>query len=305
MRRLGTVSDRESATRLHDYLFVQGIDTQVDQNGKEWDIWVREEDQLALARSEFVHFLAQPDDLKYALSASTAKEMKARQLKEALDTRARHHRLNERWQGRQTRTPVTVSLILLSIGVAVVTRLGLDENAVSRFLFAEWYLDDQSRRVAYDTLWGIFKKHEYYRLVAPIFLHFGPFHLLFNMSATYAYGRAIEQRSGSGRMIGIVLLIALVSNLAQYYWTGPTFGGMSGVDFGMFGFLWMKSRFDPAYGVGMGRDYIVQSLFFLMLCMTGLLGPIANAAHLVGMGSGMILALIPLIPRIWRHLRPR
>ena len=80
---------------------------------------------------------------------------------------------------------------------------------------------------------------------------------------------------------------------------------MSGVDFGLFGFLWMKSRYAPDYGVWMGRDYILQSLFFLVICMLGVLGNIANTAHITGMLSGMTLAMIPVIPRIWRRYKSR
>ena len=151
------------------------------------------------------------------------------------------------------------------------------------------------------SLWDLLRSRQFHRWISPIFLHFGPMHLFFNMSATLAYGRAIEQRSGSFRFLGMVLVMALVSNTCQYLVSGPAFGGMSGVDFGLFGFLWMKSRFAPAYGVFMGRNYVQYTLFFAVMCMFGAFGPIANTAHFAGMFTGMALAMIPVLPRIWRR----
>jgi GlpG protein len=204
----------------------------------------------------------------------------------------------QRWAGIQTQIPVTAVLILLSILVAVDTRLGENRDANARFQFAEYHIDEVANQISYDSIWGVFAKRQYYRWIAPIFLHFGPLHLLFNMSATLSFGRAIEQRSGSWRFLGIVLVIALVSNFSQFLHSGPMFGGMSGVDFG---FLWMKSRFAADYGVGMDRDFVIRFFLFAVMCLFGLFGPIANTAHFSGLFTGMALAMIPLVPRMWRR----
>ena len=101
--------------------------------------------------------------------------------------------------------------------------------------------------------------------------------------------------------MAVVLVIALVSNFSQFLKSGPSFGGMSGVDFGLFGYLWMKSRFAPDYGVALDRSFVIQFLLFGVLCLFGLFGRIANTAHFSGLFAGMALAMIPLIPRIWRR----
>ena len=55
----------------------------------------------------------------------------------------------------------------------------------------------------------------------------------------------------------------MISNVAQYYLDvgledgglvvqrNPMFGGMSGVLYGLFGYLWMKSRYEPALGLSL------------------------------------------------------
>lgn len=301
MRRLGTLSDSHSASLLHDYLYASGIPTKVERDGAEWALWIHDEDHVARAREEFAKFVENPADSKYTAVAEKANVLREERLAADISARKQQIQMSQKWAGIQTQIPVTAALILLSVLVAIVTRLGKDENAVSRFLFAEFQFDEFANRISHDSLWGVFAKRQYYRWIAPIFLHFGPLHLLFNMSATLSFGRAIEQRSGSWRFLGIVLVVALVSNFSQFVKSGPSFGGMSGVDFGLFGFLWMKSKFAPGYGVALSRDYVIQFLLFGVLCLFGLFGPIANTAHFSGLFAGMVLAMIPLIPRIWRR----
>ncbi len=301
MRRLGTLSDPHSASLLRDYLYATGIQSKVERDGSEWAIWIHDEDHVTQAREEFTRFRENPTDPRYAAIAEKANALREQRLNADINARKQQIQMAQRWAGVQTHIPVTAGLILLSILVAVITRLGMDENAVSKFLFAEFQLDEFANRISYDSIWGVFAKRQYYRWIAPIFLHFGPLHLLFNMSATLTFGRAIEQRSGSWRLLGIVLVIALVSNFSQFLKSGPTFGGMSGVDFGLFGYLWMKSKFAPDYGVALSRDYVIQFLLFGVLCLFGVFGRIANTAHFSGLFSGMVLAMIPLIPRIWRR----
>ncbi len=301
MRRLGTLPDRDSAVLLHDHLYALGVNTNFEQAGSEWALWVHDEDKVAFAREELSKFRENPKATHYVAARDAAEALRNQRLSEDIAARKQQIQLSKKWQGLQTQIPVTVLLIAMSIGVAIVTQLGMDQNANTRFFFAEWQVDEQAQRISHDSIWGVLEKRQYYRWIAPIFLHFGPMHLLFNMSATLAFGRGIEQRSGSWRFLGIVLVTALVSNFSQFLVSGPSFGGMSGVDFGLFGFLWMKSKFAADYGVALSRDYVMQFLFFAVLCLFGLFGRVANTAHFTGLFTGMALAIFPLIPRIWRR----
>ena len=301
MRKLGTLSVAEGIDRFRDYLFIHGIETRIERQGTEYVIWVLNEDQIPQARAELQLFQQNPDDPRFREAVSAAQTLREKKLNEEIAAQRQRIDVRKRWLGHQRRVPVTAFLVMLSVWVAVVTHLGSDENTRSQFMMADWVRDADTDQIVAPTLAQVFENREYLRWFAPIFLHFGPLHLLFNMSATLAYGRAIEQRSGSLRMLGIVAVIALVSNFSQLAMSGPNFGGMSGVDFGLFGFLWMKSRFAPDYGVFIGRDYVRTTLFFGVMCLSGALGPVANTAHFTGMFTGMALAMIPLIPRIYRR----
>ena len=93
-----------------------------------------------------------------------------------------------------------------------------------------------------------FLSGQIWRVFTPIFLHFHNFHILFNMYWLHNLGSQIEKIKGAKFFISFVLIIALVSNLTQFFFNGPAFGGMSGVVYGLFGYVWIKTRLDPADG---------------------------------------------------------
>jgi GlpG protein len=69
------------------------------------------------------------------------------------------------------------------------------------------------------------------------------------------------------------------------------FGGLSGVGYALFGYLWMKGMYEPEQGMILHPNTINTMLIWLVLCMTGLLGPIANAAHVVGLAVGIVFGV--------------
>jgi GlpG protein len=86
---------------------------------------------------------------------------------------------------------------------------------------------------------------------------------------------------------------------------GPFFGGMSGVDYALFGYAWMKTRYDPTPGLFLPRETVLMGLIWLVVCLTGLAGNIANTAHFVGLGVGVIAGgtwpLLLYLRRKWRQ----
>ncbi len=82
---------------------------------------------------------------------------------------------------------------------------------------------------------------------------------------------------------------AVASNIGQYLDTGPRFGGMSGVDYALFGYCWMQSRFNPRGGIYISPNTVVMMIVWLFICiLSKSAGDIANAAHLVGLAVGII-----------------
>jgi GlpG protein len=141
-----------------------------------------------------------------------------------------------------------------------------------------------------------FRHGEFWRLFTPMFLHWDPLHLIFNLFWLRDLGGMIETRRGSWRMLGLVLAAALISNFAQFAWTLPgvdNFGGMSGVVYALFGYVWIKNRYQPSMGLNISKETSLIMIAWLFLCMTGLVGPIANTAHVAGLIVGAATAWAP------------
>ena len=140
---------------------------------------------------------------------------------------------------------------------------------------------------------------EIWRLVTPIFMHVNPIHIFFNMWWLASLGTMIEVRRGALRLLGLILIAAVFSNLGQYMWMERMdpgephiFEGMSGVVYALFGYIWMKSLYEPEQGLYMHPNTVNVMLLWLVLCMTGVVGPIANAAHFVGLMVGVALGVL-------------
>jgi len=89
-----------------------------------------------------------------------------------------------------------------------------------------------------------------------------------------------------------VMAIASSSNMAQYFVSGPSFGGMSGVVYGLFGYVWMQSKYNPASGFILDKQIVTMMIAWFFLCLSGFAGPIANTAHGVGLLAGMAIGYV-------------
>ena len=134
---------------------------------------------------------------------------------------------------------------------------------------------------------------EVWRLVTPMFVHFGILHILFNMMWLWDLGRAIELRKSALFLALFVIVTGTASNLAQYVITqSPLFGGMSGVVYALLGYFWIQGRINPYFGMALHQSTVVMMLGWYVLCWTGLVGPIANWAHTAGLAIGVAWGLL-------------
>ena len=102
---------------------------------------------------------------------------------------------------------------------------------------------------------------------------------------------------GTPHLMLIVVTTGVMSNAIQFWWSGASnFGGMSGVVYALLGYLWIANSIAPHPFMVLPKGIVPFMIGWLVLCMTPvvtfLLGVhIANAAHLGGLLSGMLLGL--------------
>lgn len=310
MRQLTTLPNADAARTLADYLLTLRIDTQLEQQPEGWAVWVRDEDHLPRARQELEEFTRNPSDSRYAAAPQAANSLRQRQRREEYDYRRRQERFQRRMSGPAAAQRWTVGLIVVCVLVALLSSGGHNAKIVEALSIAPYHFVEGGIRFfgLGPTLQG-----EIWRLVTPIFLHFGIWHLLFDMYWLYYLGGAIERRRGPLRYLSLVLIIAIFSNLVQYYFGHPLmaggelkfihlpfFGGMSGVNYGLFGYIWMKARFQPELGLHIDPSTVVFLMAWLLLCMTPLMhffigSGVANGAHVGGLLAGVVLGYVPTV----------
>lgn len=310
MRQIGTIADEADARHFADYLLTQGITTRLDPPGPSGStLWVHKEDLLPRARHELDAFQADPRNPRYSNAGTQAAEIR-RQMA-ALDRK--HARNTVDLRGRLGNSvalsgPVTQSLFWICVAVFVFHWLdfgGYGDKLFDLLLFSRWTFVD--RQWVSDGL-GAIRSGQVWRLVTPIFIHYGLLHIFFNMSMFLRFGRAIEARRGLLIYASLILFCAVVSNFAEFAFPDAflfpgqrhgagAFGGMSGVLYGLFGYVWARSHLVPNSGMSLSQDSIVIMLIWLVVCAMGLIGSVANTAHVAGLAAGAIFAFIEAQPR--------
>ncbi len=328
MRLLGEIESSDQTTRLVAWLMTKGIKVKVepmDGSGTGYEVWVKDEDLLEEAKSEFAEFKVDPEAARYD-EAIKAADAIARE--EALQ-RKRMQKNIVKVQGGQVakRSPLTVLLIALCGIVFLMTDLGESHDsamykALQFVSIAPPVPDDLMSKVRTDRddlglrLANV-KRGELWRLATPAFIHHGVFHLLFNMMWLYQFGRMIENRYSALSLGLLVLGTAVISNFFQCtvpegvggigprIFSGSPYllthlGGMSGVVYGLFGFIWIRSKVDPSSGMFITQGTVTILLVLLFFCMTPFSGEllrsnVANWAHGIGLLVGMATGYWPAL----------
>ena len=304
MRQVGSLPNEQHAQLFTDYLVTQGISAQAEQEDGRWVIWVRDENHVETAAETLETFEENPSDERYRDATNCAETIREEEFRGRAAARKNVIDVRTQWgQGLARRAPLVSVLIGLSVLVTIVTNRGKHMEPVLAHLTICDFEPAESGMVRYssDYLKQI-KEGQVWRTVTPIFIHFGIIHLLFNMYILYYFGSQIESRRRTPSFAVLVLILAVTSNVAQAYLAqnfpsdvfgrSPKFGGMSGVNYGLFGYVWMKTLYDPSSGLQVSRFTVFMLLFWFLICFMPSM-PVANGAHGVGLGVGMAIGYAP------------
>jgi GlpG protein len=295
MRLIGHLPDERLARRFADYLLVKKMASQVEPEANgQWAVWVHDDDHLDEAAEELKKYRVQPDDSRYRAAAAAAAERRINEQKELEERAKREHDRDRIFQRSLFERLGICTSILMMICIVVFAIQFVDPALIWKWLAMVPIRPVDGDKLAW-TPGGFLpevRDGELWRLITPIFVHGGPVHLIMNLLLFAQLGSAIESRYGWNRLLTLVIVVAVFSNLIEYIFNSPAFCGLSGVVFGLFGFIWTQWKYFPGSGFVVPLNLTILMLFWFVFCITGLAGPIANFVHWGGLASGAVIGYL-------------
>lgn len=271
MRHLKTLTDQQMAGRLAAWLEDQGYAVHInDEEPGQVTLWLEDEDRLHECRQALNQAPTDPDKLPRA-------KPKPKESSGGLPVRRNRRIVLDRGSDNLN---LTIGTIAICVVVFMAQRATVSGSPLAELVYSLMY-SNRSFPLFYEISNG-----QIWRLFTPALLHGGFLHLGFNMLWLYQLGGQLETIIGKRHLLFLMLLIAGISNTGEYLLTGPGFGGMSGVVYGLLSFIFLMQRFRPTAGYYLDNGLMGFMLVWLVLCMTGLFGNIANGAHVFGLLSG-------------------
>ena len=184
-------------------------------------------------------------------------------------------------------TPVTVVLLVVNVLVWIAQEAtGGSQNTENLIRFGAKFGPDIARG-------------DWWRLITPMFLHIGFFHLLANSIGLFIFGGMVERIFGSFAFAAIYLIAGVLGNLFSYwadigiYQSTPIGAGASGAVFGIVGAFGSYLLLNRHVLGQMGRQALMSVLFIVGInFVLGIIwSGVDNMAHLGGLFGGALLAL--------------
>jgi membrane associated rhomboid family serine protease len=174
--------------------------------------------------------------------------------------------------GSTNPTPLVLTIIAVNVVVFFLERFGNDTAVIDRYALWPTRMHDQ---------------HQYYRAFTAMFLHANFQHIVFNMLALLIVGPAVEVLLGKARFLALYLIAGLGGSIGSYLLSSPNIVGLgaSGAIMGVIG----------AYVVlGLRRRLPIAPVVALLVVnlLIGFTGSIDWRAHLGGLATGAVLALV-------------
>lgn len=332
MRLIIQDSREQFLTPFCRYLDSQDIDHEFEQNKGMWGIWIIDEDQIEKTKALYEEYKAHPKDSKYQIKAkiSPLKAIPKHSNKKSKRIVFKSNFTSP--SGAQKFGRVTLVIILLCILFTFFGRISLPSEkhvAVPPTLQSKLMYDTDLSwpgyyylylsSITYNNLnhllelppsFEAYENHDWWRLFTPCLLHSNILHLFFNMLWLVLLGNQVERHLGRSKYIFMILLIGIFSNTCQYFVSGASFVGFSGVISGLFTFIWFRQKFAAWEGYMLApATALFLTIFLLGMAALEALSfasivlnsygyipfsipsnGIANTAHLSGALVGIILA---------------
>nr|WP_238942507.1 rhomboid family intramembrane serine protease [Marinobacter sediminum] len=265
------------------WLTGQGVPHRITEENDQQVLWLENPQHAEPVLEALERFLAEPE------------------LREAVD---RQHRspvfVGGRWQPSPKHAPLVLSAIVVAVLMVWVTSMGRNELSAALMMIDPRDFDWSTLPGRIDALSSTLASGQVWRLLTPDFLHFSWTHIIFNSVMLWFLGSQIEWFDGRGRLLTVFLVTSIFSNGLQYLVSGPLFGGLSGVVYGILGYCWLSQRKLPRFQFP--SALVTFAVAWMVIGFTPFtemlgLGRMANEAHLGGFVSGVALALVLPVKR--------
>ena len=271
---IGQLNNQRAALAFCDYLKTKNIQAWIENKQAIFIVLINDPTAEDFSSAELRDFLNNPSDSKY-LDASWNEGSTDLNYSENV---TKYFSMTSFKAFIKRSGAMTRSLVLISVGITLMTSFGNNIDITKYLLIADITQFN-------GTLTEIYSG-QIWRLLTPIFLHFMLIHILFNMMWLWDLGGSVEKKQSPLFLLFFVVSIGIMSNIIQYLSSGPNFGGMSGVVYGLLGYTWIRSL-KPSSGYQLPKSIVMLMLGWLALGYTGWIGPIGNEAHLSGLILGM------------------
>jgi len=256
----------------------QGVPHRISEEGGFQVLWLESPDHAEPVLEALDRFLAEPE------------------IRQAVDD---HNRspvfVAGRWQPSPRHAPLVLGMIVLGVLTAWFTGLGSNQFTTSLMIVDPRVYDWGNMAARIDAISATLASGQVWRLFTPDFLHFSWTHIIFNSVMLWFLGSQVEWFDGRGRLAVLFVITSLFSNGLQYMISGPLFGGLSGVVYGILGYCWLSQRTLPRFQFP--PALVTFAVVWMVIGFTPLpellgLGSMANEAHLGGFVAGLVLAAI-------------
>lgn len=271
MRRLLISDDPEFISNVYQYLRQNRIPVSVNEQGDKLELWLHQNAYEAAAKQLIADYKNNPELLQSAAQSSAGRQSSPLR---------RNILQNSGWLTR----------LVAALAVLVYLALQMAPEAILSAL----RISDVYNTLPFQQPW---------RFATPILLHFSLTHLIFNVFWWWYLGGRVERSLGSSWLLAVLLFSGISANVIQYLFSGPNFGGLSGVVYGLLGFCWLYSwgRRTPLW---LPPGLVIFMVGWLIIGYTDMLWVnVANEAHLAGLLSGCLAGIVVrlLNPKVHDH----
>lgn len=283
MYRVKQLDSTVNLAGFSQWLAGQGVPHRITEENDQQVLWLENPQHAEPVLEALERFLAEPE------------------LREAVD---RQHRspvfVGGRWQPSPKHAPLVLSAIVVAVLMVWVTSMGRNELSAALMMIDPRDFDWSTLAGRIDALSSTLASGQVWRLLTPDFLHFSWTHIIFNSVMLWFLGSQIEWFDGRGRLLTLFVVTSIFSNGLQYLVSGPLFGGLSGVVYGILGYCWLSQRKLPRFQFP--SALVTFAVAWMVIGFTPFtemlgLGRMANEAHLGGFVSGVALALVLPVKR--------